>query len=84
MTSIKISMPWEASDDNVSPVGALSVYKVHITNDEWSFQQLWTASYTSQTNILHWDEESEQLFVGLDNGEVHVYKVPGGEGYKKY
>jgi len=25
---------------------------------------------------MHWDDESEQLFMGLDNGEVHIYKIP--------
>lgn len=53
-----ITMPWENSNDSVSPVGALSVYQVSHPNDEWKFKLNFTMSYTSQTNILHWNKES--------------------------
>ena len=77
-------MPWEKSDDNVSPVGALSVYAVNRENDDWKFSQTWTVSYTVQTNILHWCEESCTLFVGLDNGEIHMYRVPAEHKGRKF
>jgi|JI10StandDraft_1071094.scaffolds.fasta_scaffold711631_1 hypothetical protein len=51
----QFSLPWDSSDDNVSPVGALSVFKVVVdVNDEWQFQLQWTCSYTAQTNILYY------------------------------
>jgi len=70
-------MPWDSAEDqNVSPVGALSVFKVIVDkNDEWQFQLAWTCSYTSQTNIMYFCKDSRTLFMGLDNGEIHLYKL---------
>ena len=33
---------------------------------------------------MHWDTESETLFMGLDNGEIHMYRVPKETKYRKY
>lgn len=52
-------------------MGALVVYKVSIVDEEWRFDRMWTKTFASQTNVLHWCADMETLFVGLDSGAIH-------------
>mmetsp|Transcript_6195 Transcript_6195/g.5573 ORF Transcript_6195/g.5573 Transcript_6195/m.5573 type:complete len:128 (+) Transcript_6195:397-780(+) len=83
-----ISLPWEkktAKTDNYVSVGALSAYKVITDNDDnWEFLRMWTISFPSQTNVLCWSQEIETLYVGLDSGKVHIYKVPKEYNYLRF
>eukprot|EP00349_Pseudokeronopsis_sp_Brazil_P009175 CAMPEP_0202961928 /NCGR_PEP_ID=MMETSP1396-20130829/6027_1 /ASSEMBLY_ACC=CAM_ASM_000872 /TAXON_ID= /ORGANISM="Pseudokeronopsis sp., Strain Brazil" /LENGTH=316 /DNA_ID=CAMNT_0049682157 /DNA_START=155 /DNA_END=1105 /DNA_ORIENTATION=- len=81
------SLPWEkkTANDNYVSVGALSTYKVIVDKDDnWEFLRMWTVSFPSQTNVLEWCREQETLFVGLDSGKVHIYKVPSKVNYMTY
>ena len=35
---------------------------------------MWGKNYGSQTNVLHWDDSSSVLFVGLDSGFINRYE----------
>jgi hypothetical protein len=67
-------------------VGALVTYKVTVdpADDQWKFDRMWTKTFPSQTSCLFWNEEMEQLYVGLDNGRIHSFKIPKEYNYMRY
>ena len=80
-------MPWEKGQDNnnYSVVGALVVYKVAVDKEgQWRFDKMWTKTFNSQTNVLYWCADMETLFVGLDNGRIHSFKIPKEYNYMRY
>jgi len=82
------TFPWEkatAGQENSSTVGALVVYKVSMTaTDDWKFERMWTRTFNSQTNVLHWCAEMETLFVGLDSGVTHQLFIPKEYNHMRY
>jgi hypothetical protein len=60
------------------------VYKVTVDKDEWRFDRMWTKTFASQTNALHWNAEMETLFVGLDSGAIHQLFIPKEYNYMRY
>lgn len=61
------------------------VYRVKIDqNDAWSFDRMWTKTFASQTNVLHWCPDMETLFVGLDNGSIFQFFIPKEYNYMRY
>ena len=74
-------MPWEKKEkeeeQTYATVGGLLLYNVNVEPDgkQWMFSRMWAANFPSQTNILHWTPEQKLLFIGLDSGAIHVYKV---------
>ena len=45
---------------------------------------MWTKTFTSQTNVLHWCGDKETLFVGLDNGEIYQLFIPKEFNHMRY
>ena len=45
---------------------------------------MWTKTFASQTNVLHWCADMETLFVGLDNGAIHQLFIPKEYNYMRY
>lgn len=45
---------------------------------------MWTKTFASQTNVLHWCAEMETLFVGLDNGSIFQFFIPKEYNYMRY
>ena len=82
------TFPWEkatAGQENSATVGALVVYKVSMTaTDDWKFERMWTRTFNSQTNVLHWCAEMETLFVGLDSGVTHQLFIPKEYNHMRY
>lgn len=78
-----ISMPWEKKDkskgvnDTYATVGALLFYRVGLreSNGEWVFTRLWAKNFSCQTNILEWSQESERMYLGMDNGRIFVFSI---------
>jgi hypothetical protein len=62
-----------AGAENSATVGALVVYRVSIdqSTGQWTFERMWTRTFNSQTNVLHWCADLETLYVGLDSGVIH-------------
>lgn len=52
--------------------------------DSWHFERMWTKTFASQTNVLYWCSEMECLFVGLDSGKIHQFKIPKEYNYMRY
>lgn len=84
------SMPWEKKQ-NVSvaqSVGAVIAVKITPKKEngeiKWSYMRMWSANFPSQTNIMHWNNQSDMLYVGLDNGEVHRYHIPKDSNFVKF
>lgn len=85
----QFTFPWEkqiAGAENSATVGALVVYKVSIDTNTgaWQFDRMWTRTFNSQTNVLHWCSDNETLYVGLDSGAVHQLVVPKEFNYMRY
>jgi hypothetical protein len=83
------TFPWEkaaAGQENSATVGALVVYKVAVnpSTDEWSFDRMWTRTFNSQTNVLHWCADMETLFVGLDSGMTYQLFIPKEYNHMRY
>ena len=45
---------------------------------------MWTKTFTSQTNVLHWCADMETLFVGLDSGEIYQLFIPKEFNHMRY
>jgi hypothetical protein len=62
-----------AGAENSSTVGALVVYRVSVeqATGAWTFERMWTRTFNSQTNVMHWCADLETLYIGLDSGVIH-------------
>lgn len=66
-------------EDAASIVGSVQHFEIKIDkskeDEQWtSGSSHWGKTYGSQTNVLHWDDKSSVLFVGLDSGMIHRYE----------
>ena len=86
INTLQFTFPWEKAGANASAtVGALVVYKVAVDNQgTWKFDRMWTKTFASQTNCLHWCADMETLFVGLDSGAVHQLFIPREYNHMRY
>lgn len=79
LTNMKL--PWEKPDPKapIISVGALGCYtKVK----DWKFKKLWKKLFSAQAICLYWDEITNLLGIGLDDGTIMCLKVPTELGYK--
>ena len=74
-----ISFPWEKDTGAHVTVGALVVYSVDKNPKEeieWQFERKWAKSYPYQTNILFWELNTKLLCIGMDDGNIHILRLP--------
>jgi WD40 repeat protein len=69
-----IKLPFFGSTGE-SVVGALVVYKI-ISKDPWHVEKMFVKNFKSQATCIHFDEETNALAVGLDNGKIRVFEIP--------
>lgn len=82
LTNIKF--PWEKDlPDVIVSVGILECY---VLRDpvEWKFERIWVKTFNVQAISLHWDQKSNHLIVGLDDGRINAFHIPAELNYIKY
>ena len=82
LTNIKF--PWEKDlPDVIVSVGVLECYILK-DKDEWKFERVWVKTFNSQAISLYWDQTSNNLIVGLDDGKIMAFNIPSELNYIKY
>ena len=72
-----VNLPWEKNTDSHLTVGAAFVLKATLneSTNQITFEKLWAKSFPVQTGIICWDQMSNTLAVGLDDGRILFYKT---------
>ncbi len=80
-----MTFPWEKKSDSHVPIGASFAYKVN-RNKEGGFEfvKTWAKSFPIQTGILNWDDESNTLAIGLDDGSISFFKHQNNSNYTAF
>ncbi|KRX05178.1 WD40-repeat-containing domain [Pseudocohnilembus persalinus] len=83
MTNTK--MPWEKeAPQTLVSVGALECWVRVKGESEFKFERVWTKIYPLQGICLYWDSDNNQVFVGLDEGQLNVIKVAADVDFLRY
>ena len=87
LTNMSFSTEKRKTETHVT-VGALLVYKVsHLNGDfygEWKFDRLWVKSFPVQAIVMKWDPTLKLLAIGMDNGNIHCFKIASDHKYMQY
>jgi len=82
-----MKLPWEKDvpKGTLVTVGAVECYlqKEDIEN-EIKFEKLWVKTSQSQVICMHWDQTSNNLLIGKDDGTLSILKVAADLSYTKY
>ena len=63
------------SDDDKVPMGALFIYQCEPSKEEvYAIHKIWAKPFPIQTGTLFWEDETEILGVGNDDGKIYLYK----------
>ena len=63
------------SDDDKVPMGALFIYQCEPSKEEiYAIHKIWAKPFPIQTGTLYWEDETEILGVGNDDGKIYLYK----------
>ena len=63
------------SDDDKVPMGALFIYQCEPSKEEiYAIHKIWAKPFPTQTGTLFWEDETEILGVGNDDGKIYLYK----------
>lgn len=81
-----VNFPWEKKTDSHITVGAVFAFKTKEdpNTNEITFEKLWAKSYPIQTGVISWDNESNTLAVGLDDGKIYFYKTSPESNFMQY
>ena len=63
------------SDDDKVPMGALFIYQCEPSKEEiYAIHKIWARPFPIQTGTLYWEDETEILGVGNDDGKIYLFK----------
>ena len=61
------------SDDDKVPMGALFIYQCEPSKEEiYAIHKIWARPFPIQTGTLYWEDETEILGVGNDDGKIYL------------
>jgi len=64
------------SDDDKVPMGALFIYQCEPSKEEiYAIHKIWAKPFPVQTGTLYWEDETEILGVGNDDGKIYLFKA---------
>ena len=63
------------NDNDKVPMGALFIYQCEPSKEEiYAIHKIWARPFPFQTGTLYWEDESEIVGVGNDDGKIYLFK----------
>ena len=78
------NFPWEKKTESHVTVGAIICFKVKDVKGNTSYEKLWLITYPVQIGCMAWDESTNTLNLGFDDGKIICYKVSSEFEYRQY
>ena len=70
------------SDDDKVPMGALFIYQCEPSKEEiYAIHKIWAKPFPVQTGTLYWEDETEILTVGNDDGKIYMFRAKPNTHY---
>jgi WD40 repeat protein len=91
-----VNLPWEKKTDSHITVGAIFTFKIKENKNEnndkndnnnknnISYEKIWVKSFPEQTGVISFEKKSYTLLIGLDMGNIIIYRTNERSNFLKY
>ena len=83
-----VNLPWEKKTDAHITVGAVFAFKINENKTDnvknIKYEKVWAKSFPEQTGVLYFEKKSLSILIGLDMGNIEVYRTNERSNYLKY
>lgn len=71
----QFNLPFLSQPENETVLGKVVVYRI-IGTDPWHVELIFEKGFKSQATCVQFDESTNSLAVGLENGKIRVFEIP--------
>ncbi len=68
-------VPFLTGEDNDVVLGKIVIFRI-VGTDPWHVEKIFSKNFKSQATCVEFDESTNSLAVGLENGKIRVFEIP--------